>query len=484
MPPVQPFAARHPGFRLGAVLTPFLIAALAACGGGGGGGGSGASSVGGTGSSSSSSAAPTAYVGGSEILVNTATDNDQNAITLTTLDNGNVVAGWVSSQGTIGGIALAEIRAQILTSDGAKSGSEIIASTGTRQSSSSYRHVQPSLSALNGGGFGLLYVSNGHLNTTNQTAITSGPIFAREFSASGAALGDAVAPPLTYSIQNGISYGNNGTQGQPKLVRLSDGRLLATWTEFNASTAVGGDGDSLSVRAQLYSADADELTPAFIVNTSTAGQQSQSYAAPLSNGGFVITWLDYNGSAGTNVVNKLRAQIFNAAGQKVGGEFVVKESPGFLQSPGSVSALANGAFVIVWSEGNSGSTTDEAYGQIFDASGNRVGTAFTLATNTTGRQVAPYVITLPNGQFIAAWGDNSGTLGDTDGWAIKAQAFDASGTKFGSELLVNVYVTGNQTSMVLSPLKTNGFIASWVDNSGALGDTSGTAIKARVFKLN
>lgn len=485
MIPVKLSTGRRAGLRIGVVLTPLLIAALTACGGGGGGGGGSSSGGGGTGSSSSSSSSlGTAYVGGSEILVNSSTDNDQNAVTIATLDNGNVVAGWVSGLGNFGGTTLAEIRAQIITPDGVKSGGEIVASTGTMQSSSSHRHIQPTVSGLNGGGFGLVYVSNGHLTTTPANATTPGPLFAREFSSSGTPLSDAVAPPLTYGVQNGVSLGNNGNQSQPKLIRLTDGRLLATWTEYNVQTMVGGDGDSLSVKAQLYSADADELTPAFVVNTSTTGQQSQTHAAPLSNGGFVVTWLDYNGSVGSTPVNKLKAQIFNASGQKVGTEFVVKDSPGFLQSPGSVTGLANGSFVIVWSEGNTGSTQDEAYGQVFDATGNRVGTPLTLATNTAGRQVAPYVTTLPNGHFVAAWGDNSATLGDTDGWAIKAQAFTANGTKFGNELLVNVYVTGNQTAMVLAPLKTNGFVASWIDTSGTLGDSSGTAIKARVFKMN
>lgn len=169
----------------------------------------------------------------------------------------------------------------------------------------------------------------------------------------------------------------------------------------------------------------------------------------------------------------------------MGPEFVVKDSPNFLQSTGSVAALANGQFVVAWSEGVSGSSPDdEAYAQIFDAGGARLGGVITLPTTTNGRQIVPEVVSLPNGHFVAAWGDTSATLGDTDGFALKGQAFTANGTRFGPEFIVNVNTTGNQTNLALTPLKTNGFLVTWIDNSATLGDTSGTSIKGRIFKLN
>ncbi|MDC7674947.1 hypothetical protein [Asticcacaulis machinosus] len=484
MKSLNPSSAIRHKRRLAIWLIMPAIISLHACGGGGGGSSGGGSGSGGSSSSSSSSVAATAYVGGNEFLVNTGVELDQTAPRATTLNNGNVVINWVTSLGTVGSIPLSEIRAQIVTADGIKSGAEIIASSGTAFSNNSHRHIQPSISRLQSGGFGIVYISNGHITTTPANAATDGPIFAREFSATGTALTDASVPPLTYNY-NGQLIGAAGRQRQPQFTTLSDGRLLLSWTEHNLQAMLGGDGDSLSVKAQLFTADADELSPAFIVNTSTTGQQSTPRVAALTNGGFVIVWQDYNGSVSGNLIIKLRAQIYNSTGAKVGSEFLIKDSPGLLQSTPSIAALPNGQFVISWSEATATtSTEDEAYAQIFDATGARIGTIITLATNTAGRQVAPEITGLPNGHFVAIWGDTSGVLGDTDGFGLKGQVFTSAGTRFGSEFLVNTYTSGNQTFPAVTPLNTNGFLVTWVDLSGTLGDSSGTSIKARIFKLN
>lgn len=274
--------------RLALCTLPILVASLVGCGGGGGGGGGGSSGGGSSSSSGSSSGSATAYVGGTEFLVNSGVDNDQSNPRATTLNNGNLAIVWETKLGTIGGIPLAEVRAQIFNTDSAKVGSEILASSGTADSSLSHRHLQPTIAPLSTGGFGIVYLSNGHNSGT--TGVTDGPLFAREFSTNGTALTDAVVPPLTY-IYNGQLMGAAGRQSRPELITLTDGRLLLTWTDMNVVDILGGDGDSLTVKAQLFSADADELSPAFIVNTATLGQQSWSRATALSNGGFVITWL-------------------------------------------------------------------------------------------------------------------------------------------------------------------------------------------------
>ncbi|MCA1933932.1 MAG: hypothetical protein LDL37_00665 [Asticcacaulis sp.] len=478
MPPVQPFAARRPGFRLGAVLTPFLIAALAACGGGGGGGGSGGSSGGVTGSSSSSSAAPTAYVGGSEFSVNTTVDNDQTYPAATTLNNGNVVVVWNTSLGVIGATALSEVRAQIFTPAGAKVGSEIIVSSGTPSSASSHRHVLPAVLATSDGGFAVAYISNGHNGNTTDTRITQGPIMVRAFKADGTPDGDAAIPPLTTTLPGEGLTGSAGYAFSLDMKSLSDGRIVVTWTEWGTSPY--NDGNNMAVRMQLFKADGDELIPASIVNTQTVGQQSYSSVAALSGGGFVIIWTDYNGSNSTTQVAKLKGQRYDANGAKLGTEFLVRDTT-LAQSVGSIAPLPNNQFVIVWSEGSRTSTDDDVWGQIFNGDATLSGAPFALATTTTNRQVQPKVIALANGHFFTFWGDNSNLLGDTDPYALTGQAFTSNGTKFGSQLLLNVTTAGSQAQPVATALKTEGFFMAWTDPAG---DVNGAGVKARVFKLN
>jgi hypothetical protein len=467
--------------RMCLCVVPLFAVALNGCGGGGGGGTPTSASS--TTSSSSSSIPATGFVGQSEFLVNTATDNDQLDQRSTTLNNGNLVVAWVTSLGTVGGVPLSEIRAQIFTPTGAKIGSEIVVSSSTATSSNSNRHLQPNITALNDGGFSISWLSNGQLTTTPANALTQGPIFFRSFAANGTPTSDAEVPPLTsLSSSSGALSGSAGSQINLDFKTLSDGRLIVAYTEWSNTSF--GDGNSFAVKAQLYSADGDELAPAFVVNTQTIGQQDFPRIGILSNGGFVVTWRDFNGSSPSGTVAKLKAQIYNATGAKVGSELTIRDTT-LIQSTGNVTGLDNGQFVVAWSEGTgNGSTEDDAYAQIFNNSGTTVGPPFVLATSTSGRQVGPTLTSLPNGQFVAVWVDTSGVLGDTDGFGLKGQVFSNTGAKVAGEFLINSITTGNQNRPFVTALKTNGFLVTWTDASATLGDASGTSIKGRIFNLN
>jgi NAD(P)H-dependent flavin oxidoreductase YrpB (nitropropane dioxygenase family) len=77
--------------------------------------------------------------------------------------------------------------------------------------------------------------------------------------------------------------------------------------------------------------------------------------------------------------------------------------------------------------------------------------------------------------------DQSGTLGDSDGTSIKAQIFDAAGAKVGSEFLVNTEAASYQFKPVIARLADGGFVVSWEDNGSMLGDSDYGNIKAQVF---
>ena len=81
------------------------------------------------------------------------------------------------------------------------------------------------------------------------------------------------------------------------------------------------------------------LANEFMVNTKVSGVQTDSSIAALPSGGFVITWTDLaSDGSGSGV----RAQIFDANGVPVGGEFQVNSSTLNNQDQSSVTALAGG----------------------------------------------------------------------------------------------------------------------------------------------
>ena len=48
----------------------------------------------------------------------------------------------------------------------------------------------------------------------------------------------------------------------------------------------------------------------------------------------------------------------------------------------------------------------------------KVGSEFSVNTNATGAQQAPTVTGLANGGFVVTWDDSSGSLGDASGTSI------------------------------------------------------------------
>lgn len=124
--------------------------------------------------------------------------------------------------------------------------------------------------------------------------------------------------------------------------------------------------------------DIVKLGGEFLVNTQVTGFQELPSITGLPGGGFVTTWTDYSAPSGLGVA---KAQIWSAAGTKVGGEFAVASGASTDQSFPTVSSLAGGGFVVTWTE--AGIQSDyKIKAQVYNASGAVVTPAF-LVNSTT-----------------------------------------------------------------------------------------------------
>ena len=86
----------------------------------------------------------------------------------------------------------------------------------------------------------------------------------------------------------------------------------------------------------------------FLVNTTTAGEQLVPTITGLTNGNFVVTWTDTSG--GNINQYDIKAQMYDAAGAPVGTEFVVNTKTELEQGSSTVTALADGGFVVTWND--------------------------------------------------------------------------------------------------------------------------------------
>jgi hypothetical protein len=409
--------------------------------------------------------------------------------------------------------------APAIISDVSKFGDELLVNTQTAGQQS-----LPRAAALVGGGFVITW--------TDESGTLGDPYFSSVKAQVYAADGTKVGTELLVNSQV------LGWQGKSSVASLSDGGFIISWED---SSGALGDASGEAVRAQRFDASGARVGDEFLVNTTTFGDQMDTVTIGLANGGFAVAWVDYNGVLyNSSASSRVDVQLYDAAGAKLGSEITVTSSIADAQLKPQLTGLANGDFCISWRDtgtsikaqlyGASGTkvgteiaintnlTANEAtlpvisglanggfvaawvnYGtdgggrtivaQIFNANAQKVGGEFIANSTTVGEQDTPVVSSLAEGGFVISWHDFSGTLGDATGTSVKAQVFDNSGTKIGGELLVNTQTLGDQLNPTVIGLKNGDFAiawqdgASWVSGSNTLGDTSNGAIKAQVFSF-
>ncbi len=273
----------------------------------------------------------------------------------------------------------------------------------------------PTVASLNGGGFVVTW-QDGY-------DYSSAAIKAQLFDASGAKIGSEFV----------VNSNLVGGQWSPTVTGLTNGGFVITWEH---SAELGGDGSGNSVKAQVFDATGAKLGNEFLVNTVTAYDQTDPQITHLGGGGFVITWRDLSVSQGDYTGGEIKAQVFDASGAKLGNEFLVNTTTAGQQFHAPITGLSSGGFVVTWTDGSGvGGDTSELSikAQLFDAAGAKVGSEFLVNTVTEGSQNPATITALSSGGFVVSWTDYSGQGGDTSVTSIKTQVFDANGAKLGGE---------------------------------------------------
>ncbi len=268
-------------------------------------------------------------------------------------------------------------------------------------------------------------------------------------------------------------------QFEPHISGLANGGFVITWDDHSRTL---GD-ETSSVKAQIYNANGVKVGGEFLVNTQTTDTQRFPEITSLANGNFVVTWEDYSSTVGNSTIVKVKAQVFSADGAKLGGEFLVNtETDRYAGNP-DITSLTNGGFAVTWFSDSTtfGDNGQSIMARVFRADGTSTGAAFLVNTETTGLQWYPEITSLSNGNFVVVWQDHGRTLGDVSGTSVKAQIYNANGVKVGGEFLVNTQTVGDQFNPKILGLANGGFAISWQDGSRPSSSPSDTVIKAQIF---
>ena len=240
-----------------------------------------------------------------------------------------------------------------------------------------------------------------------------------------------------------------GLQWQPRVVTLSDGRVLAVW-----GSPTTAQGSNYTIHGQFFDPDGEKIGgEMFLTHLSgTVSAHTAPSLAAIPGGGFVLAWTGIEGSVGI-----VRAQYFDATGAEASAEAVLGPRS---TMPSGMAHLANGSVVMAWNI-NDGDGLGIG-GTILAPDGTHQD--FSVTGNTIGNQQFPSVTVLANGNFIVSWGDED--LGK-----VLAQIFNNEGTKLGAEFQINTTILGTQEQPDLLALPLGGFVAVWIDGSSPPNDS-------------
>lgn len=386
---------------------------------------------------------------GGEILVNTLGAGFQDEPSISMLPNGGFVATWVTNSPAPGGSGL-KLKAQIFDANGMKQGTEFYPGlvTGTTE-------YEPAVTTLTNGNFVIAWSDTDNAD-----------IYLRIFNASGTAQGaEFVANTETVD-----------TQYTPTIAALDGGGFVVAWDTQDATQ----DGSSSAIKAQVFGASGSTVGSEILVNTETNELQLRPSVASLTDGGFAVSWTTTDMSQ-DGWGNAIKARLFDASGNPDGAEFLVNTQAQFYQGTSATTGLSNGGFVVAWVHDQDDVDTSRSSikAQLFDATGDEVGGEFLVNSALAEFQRDPAVISLADGGFVVAW-ETTDTSQDGDDTAIKAQVFNASGSKRGSEFLVNTEATDWQDEPVISGLADGGFVVSWTTRD-ATQDGDRFAVKAQMY---
>jgi Ca2+-binding RTX toxin-like protein len=384
---------------------------------------------------------------GEAILVNTETFGNQTAQHVAVLSDGSLVVVWSDLSGLGGDSSDSAVKAQRYDSSGNKLGAEFLVNTAVEGFQG-----QPKVIALAGGKFMVTWTSLNGDDLDGAGSGIKGQLFNADGTASGAEiLINTSAPEL---------------QLAPAIISLTGGGLVVAWVD---GSGLGGDPNN-SIKMQLFDATGAKIGGEILVNGNVEASQNSPTLTALASGGFVASWVE---------PGFVKCQLFDNAGARVGAEIQVNAAAFSASLTPSMTAVGTG-FVVVWSHfgGAGGSTGFDVSAQLFDANGAKIGGEFSVNETVAGDQRVPEVRALPNGLLLVTWQGPG-----TDGYEIDVfgQVLTSAGQKVGSEFRINGITPSNQIGARIAVLPSGDIVLTWADSSGIGGDSSGFGIKMQIL---
>jgi RTX calcium-binding nonapeptide repeat (4 copies) len=359
---------------------------------------------------------------------NTNFAGTQNSPVITQLANGNVLICWTDLDNTIGTAGGSAAGLDVVGRIFDPLGNAVTDEIRLNVFSSSQTECIPEITALDNGGFMLVYGSTGAgddilYETYSASGSRQNGGYVIDDAAGGAAPGKhAVASAASTSVMTAYVV-DNADGSEDVWVRPfnpATNSFGAAFLKWAGSAGAGEDNGGVGIAAlandnfALAFGNRNALDDTVVLNiinatggtlhsaTITTGTDINGVqCAGLSGGNVAIVYHDFTSGPVYAAVYSSTAGVVRSAFQISGLSANQRWS--------SVAALADGGFVVVWDD----DVNSDIRGRRFDSSGNGVGLEFTV--DTAGTQSFPRVTGLADGRFQITWEED----GD-----IRSEIFD------------------------------------------------------------
>jgi Ca2+-binding RTX toxin-like protein len=275
-----------------------------------------------------------------------------------------------------GGFANAEIFAQRYDSINTPAGGLFAVNTTTPN-----EQYNPHVTALDNGG--LLFTWD------TQALDVFQEVRGRIYTSDGQALGnDFPIAPMSATVENGLSA----------IAPLAGGGFVVTW---QSATPMGSD--NFEIVGQRFTSSGAALGAQFQVNTETANSQFGNDVARLSDGGFVVSWVD---APGGNGGGRIVARHYDASGIAIGGEILIDSKATGAYGRTVVTALADGGYVVSWPDGeNDINVAHNVTARAFGSNDQPLDAAFDISFDSPfgANYFSDGAVTLANGNVVFTW---------------------------------------------------------------------------------
>ncbi len=311
---------------------------------------------------------------GGEVQINAGASWETRAV-VTALGDGGWLVAWSTARN--GEASDGDVFQQRFDANGAKIGTELQVNARTSEYQSA-----PSVAGLADGGWIVTFEA-----WHQESGSTSYGIFQQRYDVNGAKSG-------AETLVNTRVFDDQRSQS---VAALEDGGWVVTWASFGQDGSGGGWG----IYQQRYDHDGVRVGGETGVTTTLTNQQISPEATALDDGGWLVIWASDQNGTGQDIY----LQRFDEDGLKVGSEVLVNSTAANDQWGTSLTELEGGGWIITW-YGRGPGDTNGIFQQIFDADGNKVGGETLVNVTTSGDQQSPLVAPRTDGGWVVTWWGN------------------------------------------------------------------------------